>query len=237
MRKLTFTTIGILSVFAVLAVASTDDNKLTKKEKRQGWKLLFDGETLDGWKATGRAEGWAVEEGALACTVKGGGYLYTVEEFENFSLSIDYKVAPGTNSGVFFRWSNLGDPVNTGIEMQVFDSHDKTEPDNHDDGAVYDILAPSKNMTKPAGEWNRAVLTCKDSLVTIALNGKKICEMDLNRWTEAHKNPDGSTNKFNLAYKDLPRKGHIGLQDHGGRVWFKNVKIKPFQVKGRQVTR
>jgi hypothetical protein len=188
--------------------------------------LLFDGKTLNGWKATGKMEGWAVEDGAIACLVKGGAYLYTEEQFDDFVLSIDYKIAPRTNSGIFFRWSDLKDPVNTGIEIQVWDSHDKEKLGKHDDGAIYDIITPSKNMSKPAGEWNHEVITSKDNLITVELNGEKICEMDLNQWTEAGKNPDGTGNKFTRAYKDLPRKGHIGLQDHGGRVWYKNVKIK-----------
>ena len=202
------------------------DNELTQKEKDAGWKLLFDGKTLDGWKATGKAEGWAVEDGAIACKVMGGGYLYTAEQFGDYTLSIDYKVAPKTNSGIFFRWSDLKDPVNTGIEMQVFDSHGKANPGKHDAGAIYDIIAPAKNTSKPAGEWNTIVITCQDNLISIQQNGEKVSEMDLNRWTEAGKNPDGTTNKFKYAYKDLPRRGHIGLQDHGGKVWFRNIKIR-----------
>ncbi|MBM4082777.1 MAG: DUF1080 domain-containing protein, partial [Planctomycetes bacterium] len=72
-------------------------------------------------------------------------------------------------------------------------------------------------------------ITCKDDLITIALNGEQICEMDLNQWAEAGKNPDGSKNKFKYAYKDLPRKGHIGFQDHGHRVWYRNIKLKPLK--------
>jgi len=215
----------------LMSAAWAADNELTEKEKAEGWKLLFDGTTLNGWKALGRMEGWAVEDGAIACLVKGGGYLYSEEQFDDFVLSIDYKIAPRTNSGIFVRWSDLRDPVHTGIEIQVLDSHGKEKPGKHDDGAIYDIIAPRKNMSKPAGEWNHAVITCKDNLITVELNGEKICKIDLNQWTEAGKNPDGTKNKFKYAYKDLPRKGHIGLQDHGGRVWFKNVKVKPLKKK------
>ncbi|MCS6858905.1 MAG: DUF1080 domain-containing protein [Abditibacteriales bacterium] len=216
-----------------MSIAWAADNELTPKERADGWKLLFDGKTLNGWKATGNPASWAVEDGAIAWVSRGGGYLYTEEQFDDFVLSIDYKIAPRTNSGIFFRWSDLRDPVNTGIEVQVLDSHGKEKPSKHDDGAIYDIIAPRKNMSKPAGEWNRVVITCKDNLITVELNGERIGEMDLNQWTEAGKNPDGTRNKFRYAYKDLPRRGHIGLQDHGGRVWFKNIKIKPLKKHGQ----
>ncbi len=229
MRKCHWAMAGLLLGGIVMNIAWAADNELTAKEKSDGWKLLFDGKTLNGWKALGNPEGWAVEDGAIACLVKGSAYLYTEEQFDDFVLSIDYKIAPRTNSGIFFRWSNLRDPVHTGIEVQVLDSHGREKPGKHDDGAIYDIIAPSKNMSKPAGEWNHEVITSKDNLITVELNGEKICEMDLNQWTEAGKNPDGTRNKFRYAYKDLPRKGHIGLQDHGGRVWFKNIKIKPLK--------
>lgn len=208
------------------AAAWAAENTLTAKEKGDGWKLLFDGQTLNGWKTTGKAEGWVVEDGALACRAMGGGYLYTEAQYGDFVLSTDYKVAKGTNSGIFFRWSDLKDPVNTGIEMQVFDSYGKASPGKHDDGAIYDIIPPAKNMSKPAGEWNHAVVTCKNNQVAIELNGAKVAEMDLDRWTEAGKNPDGTSNKFKRAYKELPRRGYIGFQDHGGQVWFRNVKIR-----------
>jgi hypothetical protein len=190
------------------------------------WRDLFDGKTLAGWKATGNAEGWAVEEGAIVCKARGGGYLYTEEQFDNFVLSIDYKVSRGANSGVFFRWSNLRDPVDTGIEMQVYDSHGKERPGKHDDGAIYDLVAPRTNRSRPAGEWNTAVITCDDSKITVALNGETVAEMDVNRWTEAGRNPDGTRNKFRTAYKEMARRGHIGLQDHGDVVWFRNIKVR-----------
>ena len=167
-----------------------------------------------------------MEDGAIACLAMRGGYLHTQEQYGDFVLAVDYKVTPGTNSGIFFRWSDLKNPVHTGIEMQVFDSHGKA-PDKHSDGAIYDIIPPAKTVSKPAGEWNHAVITCKDNLISIELNGEKVSGMDLNQWTEAGKNPDGTKNKFKFAYKELPRRGYIGLQDHGHKVWFRNIKLRP----------
>lgn len=225
-----FKRVGILFLFVALCVCCTvsiqaADNVLTSVEKKAGWELLFDGKTFNGWKATGKAEGWAIEDGAIANLVKGGGYLATEERFRNFILSLDYKVDKGTNSGLFFRWDNLSDPVQTGIEMQIFDSYGQ-DITRHSNGAIYDCLAPRFNPGKPAGEWNRLVLTCRNNMIFADLNGVRIIYMNLDRWTTAGKNPDGTNNKFRTAYKDMPREGHIGFQDHGQKVWFKNIKVR-----------
>jgi len=202
-------------------------NTLTPAEKPAGGQLLFDGETLNGWKATGNAEGWAVKDGTITNLAKGGGMLATIDRFGNFALSMEFKVTPHANSGVFFRWAVLGDPVQRGIEIQILDSYGVEKPGKHDCGAIYDCLAPRKNACQPAGEWNKMVLTCRNSLIWIDMNGKRIVYMNLDRWTTPHMNPDGSRNKFRIAYKDMAREGHIGLQDHGHKVWFRNIKIKP----------
>jgi hypothetical protein len=202
---------------------------LSDKEKAEGWISLFDGETLTGWNMTGKKEGWKVEDGCILCTVQGGRYLYTLDQYDDFVLSIDFKTEERVNSGVFFRWADLKDPVHTGIEMQILDTYGREPTRKNDCGAIYDIVAPTRNTCKPAGEWNTAVITCDDNLISIELNGEKIAEMDVDLWTEAGKNPDGTKNKFKYAYKDMARKGHIGLQDHGGKVWFRNIKLKPLR--------
>jgi hypothetical protein len=111
--------------------------------------------------------------------------------------------------------------------VQVLDSHGKPKPDKHDCGAIYDCLAPSKNAVKPAGEWNSLRLTCRGPRIEVVLNGAPIINMDLDQWTAAHKNPDGTENKFSTAYKNMPRRGRIGFQDHGKPVWYRNIRIKP----------
>src|SRR5262245_57454841 len=213
-----------LAVFSS-AIESIGASAGRNSQTRTRWRKLFDGRTLAGWAATGKIEGWSVEDGAIACLVKGGDYLYTTEQFENFILTAEFKHEKGVNSGIFVRWSDLKDPVNTGIEVQVIDSHGKT-PDKHACGAIYDIVAPAQQTCKPAGEWNKMVITCNRNIVMVEVNGAKVAEMDLDRWTTAGMNPDGTKNKFNRAYKTLPRKGHIGLPDHGGRVWYRNIAIQ-----------
>lgn len=224
MRKIILLLAALLIAIAGCAIAG--NNALAPAEKDAGWRLLFDGKTLDGWKATGNAEGWIVQDGVIANTLKGGGCLATNEKYGNFKLSAEFKMDKNCNSGIFFRWANLNDPVQTGIEMQILDSYGKDKPDKHDCGAIYDCLEPSKQAAKPAGEWNKIVLTCRNNMVWVDLNGKRIIYMNLDRWTTPHQNPDGTRNKFNTAYKDMPRVGYIGLQDHGHKVWFKNIKIK-----------
>lgn len=182
-------------------------------------KPLFNGQDLTGWKGK-----WDVAEGALAWK-KGCGDLWTEQKFGDFVLDFEYKVAKGTNSGVFIRTADPRDNVQTGIEIQIYDSHGQ-KPSKHSCGAMYDCLAASENAEKPAGEWNRMIITAKGGKVQVNLNGRAIIDADLDKWTEPKKNPDGSENKFNKPLKDFPREGYIGLQDHGGAVWYRNMTIK-----------
>lgn len=204
-------------------------NVLTDAERQESWRLLFDGKTLNGWQATGKPEGWAVSDEAILCTVQKGRYLYTVEQFEDYELALEFKIAPKTNSGIFVRWSDLTDPVHTGIEIQILDSYGAEQLGTHTCGAIYDMVPPSDPAFRPAGEWNQVLVTCDGPLVSVTLNGKRIAEMDAERWKEAGRNPDGSENKFKYAWATMPRRGHIGLQDHGGKVWFRNIKLKPLR--------
>jgi hypothetical protein len=185
-----------------------------------GWKELFNGKDLTGWVG----KGWIVEDGAIAR--KAGGMLYSAEQYGDFVLDLEFKISKGGNSGVFVRTGDMKDPVQTGFEIQVFDSVGKTKLGKHDCGALYDALAPAKNVQKPLDQWNRMVITCKGNRITVEMNGEQILDADLDKWTESRKNPDGSPNKFNTPLKDFPRKGYIGLQDHGSPVWYRNIKVK-----------
>ena len=113
--------------------------------------------------------------------------------------------------------------MQTGIEMQVLNP--VKNPGKHSCGALYDLLAPTKEASK-ADQWNHLVLTAKGPKITIEINGERIIDADLDKWTEPNKNPDGSRNKFRTALKDFKRDGFIGFQDHGADVSFRNVKIK-----------
>lgn len=217
-------TLGLMPVPLLRAA----DNDLSAAEKTQGYVLLFDGKDASGWIVKGNKPlpSTNIENGALNPYQAGGGLVYTKGRYANFVLSCDFKVSPGCNSGIFFRVGDPRDEVQNGFEIQVFDSAGKAHPGKHDCGAFYDVLAPSKNTMKPAGEWNHMEITANKGIVKVALNGEQILETDLDKYTEPGKNLDGSKNKYAKALKDFPREGHIGFQDHGKPVWYKNVKLK-----------
>ena len=188
---------------------------------------LLSGSSLNAFNY--KSGGWTAEEGSLALQ-KGGGYIWTKNRYRNFILETDFKLSKGANSGIFIRTGNPGNPVQTGIEVQVLDSYGKEKPGKHDCGAIYDCVAPSKNPIKKPGEWNHFKITCMNNKIEVALNGEQIIDMDIDQWTEKGKNPDGSKNKFGTAYRDMPRSGHIGFQDHGNPVWYRNLNILPLDV-------
>ena len=191
-------------------------------EPRKGFTALFNGKNLDGWKAA--PNGWQVVDGVLSRTRRSG-YIWTEKTYGDFILDLEVKVSPKCNSGIFFR-TDPKNAVQGGFEIQVMDNTGKKKLTSHGNGALYDAVAPSANPAKPAGEWNRFVLTCKGPKVTVSINGKQVVAADLDQWTTGNKNPDGSRNKFRTALKDLPRTGHIGFQDHGQNVWYRNVYLK-----------
>lgn len=182
---------------------------------------------------TGPDNAWLCRDGVLTVKRDMDGqehnfdYIWTREMYGDFVLDLEFKVVEGTNSGIFFRTLDLKDPVYTGIEVQVCNSYGRNNVNKKGTaGAIYDCLEPTKNAINKPGEWNRCVLTCRGGSVKVVLNGEQVIDMDLDRWTTAHKNPDGSDNKFGRAIKDFARAGYIGLQDHGRPVWYRNVKVK-----------
>jgi len=186
--------------------------------------VLFDGSNLDHWNY--KKDGWKIVDGAMELQKKGG-YIWTKEAYGDFKLELEVKVSKGCNSGLFFR-TNPKNAVQGGFEFQVLDSHGK-KPTKHSFGALYDAKPPTKTACKPAGEWNTMVLTCKGPHITLTVNGEQVQDVNIDDWDTPNKNPDGSKNKFKTALKDLPRTGHIGFQDHGKTVWYRNVKITPLK--------
>ncbi len=202
-------------------------------EDPEGWQALFTGQDLAGW-LTGDNNKFVVENGEL--TVKRQNpdgqehnldYLWTQERYADFILELEFKVIEGTNSGVFFRTDDIMDPVYTGLEVQVANSYGQDGVSRtRTAGAVYDLMAPSKNAINKPGEWNTYRLTCLGSRVQVMLNGEDVLDMDLARWRASYRNPDGSWNKFPTPATAFSREGHIGLQDHGQPVWYRNIRLK-----------
>lgn len=188
--------------------------------KPGGWKRLIADDLSN---CIFKPGSWVMKDGVLSPTA--GGDIWTKERYGDFLLDLEFKLDKNTNSGVFLRTGDVVEWLHTAIEVQILDTYGKKEVGREDCGAIFDCLAPSMNAVKPPGEWNHYTITCKGNMITVVLNGHQIISMDLNRWTGAHKNPDGTPNKFNTAYKDMPRVGNIGLQYHDHPVWFRNIKV------------
>ena len=210
-------------------------NQLSKDERKAGWKLLFDGKTTKGWRGYGKKEfpaGWKVVDGAITLVDKGGGDIMTVDQYDNFEFSIDWRIAEGGNSGIMYRVAEKtgAAPYVTGPECQILD--DERHPDgkkgkdgNRLAGALYDLYGPSKKVSKPAGEWNTAKVVLDGNKVEHWLNGEKIVEAEIG---SADWNARIAASKWKDAAEfGKVAKGHIDLQDHGDKVEFRNIKIRP----------
>ena len=192
----------------------------------QEFKVIFDGSSGTGWILCDKKPLPKENVQADGLNPHGTGSYLVVHDTRvgDFVLDFDYKLSKGCNSGVFLRTSDLKDPVNTGIEVALDDT---TGNGLHDPGALYDLVAPSANAQKPAGQWNHMTITAFGPKITIVLNGKEVATINLDEWNEPGKRPDGTSHKFRgVAIGKLPRIGYIGFQDHGSDCWFKNVKIK-----------
>jgi len=211
-----------MTLLLALALFTVGDNELTEQEKKDGWVLLFDGKTPEGWTNLKAAN---VEDGSINPYKSGNYVTFAKDKYADFVLTCDFKLTKDCNSGVFIRTGDPKDPVQTGIEIQVYDSRAE-KPTKHDCGAIYDLVAPSKNTLKPLGEWNHIEITCDKNKISVVMNGEAISSIDLDQWTVAGKCLDGSENKYKKALKDFPREGLLGFQDHGKPCWFKNVKLK-----------
>jgi hypothetical protein len=184
---------------------------LSAAAEPEGFRPLFNGKDLTGWKPTGKPEAWSVRNGMIEANGRSGGWLLTEGEYEDFVLKLQYKASPQCNSGIAIRSALTGNPAFTGMEIQVLDDYDKT-PDKHSSMSVYASVAPKKNVGRPAGQWNDVEITCKGRQLRIVWNGELVQDVNLD------------------AHRELAKrlgKGHIGLQDHGHYVWFRNIQIRP----------
>lgn len=208
-------------------------NALSDQEKEEGWELLFDGKNLENWRGYRKESvpaGWTVDGDALHFTGESSGDIITQNEYENFELALEWKISEGGNSGIFFNVvedDKYSQVYFTGPEMQVLDDERhpdaKQNPGKRIAGANYDLYEPSAKA-KPAGEWNSIRLIKNNNKVEHWMNGEKVIEYELgsDKWKEDVKN-----SKFvEMPDYGLAQKGHIALQDHGDKVWFRNIKIR-----------
>ena len=190
---------------------------------------LFNGRDLTGWEDHQNPHLWTVEDGMIVGISEAGkmSNLSTQAQYGDFELRLEYNADAKVNSGVFLRVSDLDDEVHTGLEIQILDTYGKELPlDRGDSGALYDMIAPSANALKPAGEGNQMRMRCDGPQVAVELNSVQVVDADLDLFDTPGQNPDGSSNKFKYAWKTMPRAGHIGLQTHAGMGGLSDVKIR-----------
>ncbi|HZV70109.1 MAG TPA: family 16 glycoside hydrolase [Saprospiraceae bacterium] len=217
-------------------------NTLTPAEASSGWKLLFDGKTTNGWhnfnKSTIGAS-WVINDNALMLDAKknpngdwqamDGGDILTSDEFENFELNLEWKIAPCGNSGIIYNVVESTEHEyvwQTGPEMQVLDNtcHPDARFKSHKAGDLYDFIESTFVTVKPAGQWNKVRIIKNKGHVEHWLNGRKVVEYDMytDKWNDMI-----SKSKFkDMKGFGLASKGKISLQDHGNQVWYRNIKIK-----------
>jgi cytochrome c len=235
----------LLSLVCLLAVTlslgvfarADEPNTLTANEKADGWKLLFDGKTTAGWRGYQKKEmppGWKVIDGVLVRNsggeggkgAGGGDDIVTTEEFENFELSLEWKIVAGGNSGVLYHVSEEPETSwHYAPEVQLLDNTAHPTRDARQlAGACYDLYAPSKDVTRAVGNWNELRIKVDHNKVTHTLNGEKIVEYEIG-------SQDWKDRVAKSKFKDMPKfgtfaKGPICLQDHSDRIEFRNIKVR-----------
>lgn len=225
-------------------VVETAPNTLSDQEKNDGWILMFDGQTTDGWRGYGMdkfpSQGWSIEDGAIKCSNSGkgeagfGGDIIFDKQFTNFDLKVDWMIEEGGNSGIFF----LGEESDehkiwyTAPEYQILDNFsnhidNKLGVDgNRRAGSLYDMIASDPALFKGPMKWHSTEIICYEGTVVFMLDGVNTMEFHL--WTPEWDEMVAKSKfpEINPNFKDVPKTGYIGLQDHGHAVWFRNLKIQ-----------
>ena len=210
--------------------ALANDNVLSQQEQDDGWRLLFNGQDLSQWrnfKQEGISDKWVIEDNAIKLGGKNGGDILTKEKYQNFDLKLDWKVSEVGNSGIFILADESGKYIYSHApEIQILDN--ERHPDNklasHLSGSLYDMIASPVASHKKAGEWNQVRVLLNDNQLTIWQNGVQTASVKIHspQWQQLV-----ADSKFaNWPGFAAQSSGHIGLQDHGDVVWFKNIKIK-----------
>jgi hypothetical protein len=220
-------------------------NELTQAEKNEGWVLLFDGKTSEGWRGYLKPNypaNWEIVDGTMHCkgsgmgeagAEEGGDVLYD-KKFSDFHLKLEWKISEGGNSGIFYlgqedeKWDKI---YYTAPEMQILDNERHIDANlgkdgNRKAGSLYDLIPADPQNAKPAGEWNTAEVLVYRGTVVHKQNGETVLEYHL--WTDEW-NELVAGSKFpelNPDFANVAKEGYITFQDHGDDVWFRNIKIK-----------
>jgi len=223
-----------------VAKSVTAPNTLSAEEVDQGFVLLFDGESPEGWRGFNKDHfpaAWIIEDGALKCQGSGrgeagaedGGDIIYDKVFSNFHLKLEWKVSEGGNSGIFYLGQEGPEYdyiYQNAPEMQVLDNEKHPDDGNRKAGSLYDLIPAKPQNAKPAGEWNTAEIICYKGTVVHKQNGETVLEYHL--WTPDW-NEMVADSKFpglNEDWANVAKEGLIALQDHGDDVWYRSIKIR-----------
>lgn len=222
----------LVGVVAVTAGAAPAPNTLTEPERRAGWRLLFDGRSIDGFRGYRQdapGAGWVVDDGAIVRRGKGAGDLVTKEMFDRFELELEFRIVPGGNSGVMFHVTESEPkPWMSGPEVQILDNAAGRDPQRT--GWLYQLYEAKSDATRPAGEWNRLSLRVAPDSGQVCINGVRYL-------TFKKGSPDWDKRVANSKFATFPQfgraeRGHICLQDHGDEVAFRSIKVRALPAKG-----
>ncbi len=205
--------IGLAATFGV------QSQEAEQSAPPKGFVSLFNGKDLTGWKATGNPKVWGAEKGMIYVDGEGGGWLMTEKEYSDFEVQLEFRMSKGGNSGVALRSPLQGDPAYVGMEIQLLDdpAYKGLQPWQHT-GSIYGVVAPSKVVNRPTGEWNKIHIVAQGRHVTVAVNGTKVVDANLDDYVQKHAKQHPGI---------LRTTGHVGLQSHSNRVEFRNIYLKP----------
>jgi len=192
------------------------------------WQNLF---AADLSNATFPEGIWTFEDGVL--TASEDQVIWSKKDYDNFIIDLEFKTEDGTNSGVIVYCTNMDNWIPNSVEVQIADDFAEKwakRPKTWHCGAIFGHLAPTKSMVKKPGQWNRFTVTCKDKMIYVMLNGQMVAEMNMDLWTSATKNPDGTDipSWLSTPFAELPTHGNVGLQGKhaGAPIFFRNMKVK-----------
>lgn len=224
-----FKMLSLALAFSSCAFAHTSDNQLTIEEQKAGWQSLFNGKDMSMWrnfKSDTVNSAWKIEDNAMTLT-QGGGDILTKKMYRDYELQMDWKISTKGNSGIFVLADETGSMIYSHApEIQILDNveHSDNKIDSHLSGSIYDLFAAPKAAHKLANNWNHVRIRMQDMHLQVWQNGISTTSIVIGSttWNTLVANSKFATWE-NFATAE---QGHIGLQDHGDKVWFKNIKIK-----------
>ncbi|GHF92059.1 3-keto-disaccharide hydrolase [Thalassotalea marina] len=222
--------LAALSLAIMTNTSNAADNQLSEQEQQAGWELLFNGKDMSQWrnyKSEQLNKKWQIDNNTMSLTARGGGDILTKKAYKNFELQLEWKISSAGNSGIFVLVDELGQAIYSHApEVQILDNerHSDNKVDSHLSGSLYDLVSSPKASHKPAEQWNQVTIKLVDGHLQVWQNGVSTASIVIGSttWNNLVKSSKFATWQGFAQGKS----GHIGLQDHGDKVWFKNIKIR-----------